>query len=56
MKEVLKFDIQSNGLLSAMPYIVLILNMVISGMIADRLISKKILSRNNVRRIFNILG
>lgn len=56
MKEVLKFEIQSNGLLSTLPYILLIIIVIISGIIADVLISKRVLRRNTVRAMCNIIG
>jgi hypothetical protein len=55
MKEVLKFDVKSNGALSALPYIAFWLFIISSGIIGDQLQNfgfKKL----TVRRIFNILG
>ncbi|CAF1209802.1 unnamed protein product [Rotaria sordida] len=56
MNEVLKFNITSNGLLSSVPYIVLWLNINISGFIADVIIRKNLLTTTNTRKLFNILG
>ncbi len=56
MKEVLKFDIQSNGLLSSIPYLLFWLFIVLSGVISDKLIATKSFSRTLVRKGFNTLG
>lgn len=56
MKEVLNFDIKSNGGLSALPYIVFWLVTILSSVIGDHLIQSKRLSKTAVRKIFNTLG
>ncbi|CAF0789899.1 unnamed protein product [Adineta steineri] len=56
MAEVLRFDIKSNGLLSSLPYMIFWLNINISGVIADMFIRKKILTRTQTRKVFNVLG
>ncbi|KAL5022181.1 hypothetical protein ScPMuIL_001336 [Solemya velum] len=56
MKEVLKFDIKKNGLLSALPYISFFIVINISGNIADALRARKVLSSTLSRKIFNSLG
>ncbi|CAF1239777.1 unnamed protein product [Adineta steineri] len=56
MSEVLKFDIKSNGFLSALPYIVLWLNTLFSGFLADIFIRKNILTITQTRKLFNVLG
>ncbi|CAF1024515.1 unnamed protein product [Rotaria sp. Silwood1] len=56
MDEVLKFNIKSNGFLSALPYIVVWLSTNISGIIADVIIRKNLLTTTNTRKLFNILG
>ncbi|CAF1249155.1 unnamed protein product [Rotaria sp. Silwood1] len=45
-----------NGFLAALPYIVLWLNINISGIIADVIIRKNLLTTTNTRKLFNILG
>jgi len=56
MKTVLKFDLQSNSLLSALPYLAMwILSMVFSS-IADTLRNKNILNLTQTRKIFNTIG
>ncbi|XP_046434163.1 putative inorganic phosphate cotransporter [Neodiprion fabricii] len=52
MSSVLKFSVQSNGLLSALPYLVLFLVSISSSWLADWLIKTERLSRTNVRKIF----
>ncbi|CAF1312349.1 unnamed protein product [Rotaria sordida] len=56
MDEVLKFNIKSNGFLSALPYIMVWLSTNISGIIADIIIRKNLLTTTNTRKLFNILG
>lgn len=56
MKDVLKFNIKSNGTMSAIPYIACGLVTVIFGSVCDKIIRNKILSRTNLRRTFNGLG
>ncbi|CAF2924989.1 unnamed protein product [Rotaria sp. Silwood2] len=56
MDEVLGFDIKSNGVLSALIYSCQWLNINISGIIADILIHRKILTITQTRKLFTILG
>ena len=56
MKEVLKFDIKSNGLFSSLPYIVAYLVVVLSSLTSDKIIESNKISRTNVRKIFNGIG
>lgn len=56
MSEILKFNIKSNGLLSALPYIVFWLTIIVSSIVGDKLIQSKKLSKTSVRKIFNSLG
>lgn len=55
MKEVLKFNVKSNGVLSALPYLVFWLFIISSGVIGDK-IQRLGLSKTNVRKLFNTLG
>ncbi|XP_046377077.1 sialin-like [Haliotis rufescens] len=55
MKQVLKFDIQENGGLSALPYVVLWLANIASGPIADGLRSRRY-STKVTRKIMNSIG
>ncbi|XP_046544379.1 sialin-like [Haliotis rubra] len=55
MKQVLKFDIQENGGLSALPYVVLWLANIASGPIADFLRSRHF-STKVTRKIMNSIG
>lgn len=54
--EVLLFDITSNGLYSALPFLGLWVNMNIAPILADYLQVKKILSTGATRKLFNSLG
>lgn len=56
MKEVLKFDIKSNGFLSSIPYILFWLFIILSGILSDIIIKSGKYSRTCVRKIFNTLG
>jgi len=56
MREVLKFDIQSNGFLSSIPYILFWLFIILSGILSDHIIKSGRLSRTCVRKMFNTTG
>lgn len=56
MKEVLKFDIKSNGFLSAVPYLGMWSFIVMSGVVSDALTKSKKLTVTQARKIFNTLG
>jgi hypothetical protein len=56
MKEVLKFDVKSSGFLASLPFIVFWFFILLSGMIADKLLVSKKLSKVAVRKLFNTLG
>ncbi|XP_052253573.1 uncharacterized transporter slc-17.2-like isoform X2 [Dreissena polymorpha] len=56
MKEVLKFDITSNGAYSMIPYLVFWIFILIGGQIADVLITKNILSIEWTRKLCCALG
>ncbi|CAF2083345.1 unnamed protein product [Rotaria magnacalcarata] len=56
MDEVLGFDIKSNGIFSALLYASQWLSINLSGIIADMLIHKKLLSITQTRKLINILG
>ncbi|CAF0841673.1 unnamed protein product [Rotaria sordida] len=56
MDEVLKFNIKSNGFLSALPYVALCININISGIIVDVIIRKNLLTTTNTRKLFTIFG
>ena len=56
MAEVLKFDIKSNGTLSAVPYLSFWLFTILSGIMSDKIIQTKKLSRTAVRKLFNTVG
>ncbi|KAK7092725.1 sialin-like isoform X2 [Littorina saxatilis] len=56
MKEVLKFDIKANGVFSMLPYLTFWFFITVSGMIADCLISKEILSVAWTRKLMASIG
>ncbi|KAL3889635.1 hypothetical protein ACJMK2_001971 [Sinanodonta woodiana] len=56
MKNVLKFNIQTNGLLSALPYFACWLAQNISGQTADFLRSRSLLKTVTVRKTLNTFG
>lgn len=55
MKEVLKFDVKSNGLISSVPYLTFWLFIILSGIIADKMQTLGV-SKLAVRKIFNSIG
>lgn len=56
MKEILRFNVQENGFLSALPYFGCWLCMILSGQVADNLRAKCNFSTISVRRIFSLIG
>ncbi|XP_062427050.1 sialin isoform X2 [Rhea pennata] len=56
MKEILRFDAQENGFLSALPYFGCWLCIILSGQIADYLREKWNLSTVCVRKCFTLIG
>ena len=53
---MLKFDVQSNGLFSSIPYLTVTLVIIISGILGDRIIASNRFKKNNVRKFFSVLG
>jgi ACS family sodium-dependent inorganic phosphate cotransporter-like MFS transporter 5 len=56
MNEVLLFNIEENGFLSALPHIASFLVVVSTGGLADFIIKKKFLKRVNTRKLFHGIG
>ncbi|RZB39599.1 inorganic phosphate cotransporter [Asbolus verrucosus] len=56
MSEIMNFDIESNSLLSALPYFAMLIVSLMVGPIADKLISSRILKVGTTRKFFNGLG
>lgn len=56
MDTVLHFDLRQNSFLSALPYLGGWLFSVLSGVLADHLLEKKLLSTTAVRKIFTVVG
>jgi len=55
-KEVLQFDVSSNGALSAVPFIGVYVSMSICPMIADKIIASKRISLSTTRKVFQGVG
>lgn len=53
MKDILKFDITHTGFMTALPYLVMSIMLLLSGHIADWFLVKKILTVSQVRKLFN---
>ncbi|XP_029176007.1 sialin-like [Nylanderia fulva] len=51
MSGVLKYPIQTNGFVSSLPYLVMWICSILSSWLADRIITRGIISRTNVRKI-----
>ncbi|XP_014675000.1 PREDICTED: sialin-like [Priapulus caudatus] len=56
MKEVLKYDISKDGFVSALPYLMSWIVMILSGFLADYLRERDILSTVSVRKIWMLIG
>lgn len=56
MDTVLHFDLRQNSFLSALPYLGAWLFSVLSGVVADSLLERELLSVTAVRKIFTIIG
>ncbi|XP_059171323.1 sialin-like [Physella acuta] len=56
MKQILKFDMKENGILSGIPYLVAWVMQTGSGFAADFLRGHGYLSTGNTRKIFNTIG
>uniref|UniRef100_A0A3P8TB80 Sialin n=1 Tax=Amphiprion percula TaxID=161767 RepID=A0A3P8TB80_AMPPE len=56
MDTILHFDLQSNGFLSALPYLGAWLVSTLSGVVADALIERRVFSVTTVRKIFTTTG
>ncbi|KAK9511341.1 hypothetical protein O3M35_000010 [Rhynocoris fuscipes] len=53
MKDTLNYDLKKAGFLSSVPYLVMTIIMQFAGLLSDWLCNKEILSRTNVRKLFN---
>ncbi|KAL7023039.1 hypothetical protein ACKWTF_012478 [Chironomus riparius] len=56
MKQVLRFSITENGVLSSVPYLGMWISSILLSMVADWLISTNKLSITKTRKIFNSIG
>ncbi|XP_048508424.1 putative inorganic phosphate cotransporter isoform X2 [Athalia rosae] len=56
MSDVLKFSIQANGFLSALPYVSMWMVSIVASWLADWLIKNEKMTRTNARKIFTTVG
>uniref|UniRef100_A0A3Q1HB86 Sialin n=1 Tax=Anabas testudineus TaxID=64144 RepID=A0A3Q1HB86_ANATE len=56
MDNILHFDLQSNGLVSALPYLGGMIFSTLSGFAADKLIERRVFSVTVVRKLFTLTG
>ncbi|XP_067648945.1 sialin-like [Haliotis asinina] len=56
MKQILKYDVEENGILSSVPYAGRLLVGMVSGNISDRMLSWRLLSTANIRKTFQVVG
>ncbi|XP_046549741.1 uncharacterized transporter slc-17.2-like isoform X1 [Haliotis rubra] len=56
MKEVLQFDIKSNGAYSFIPYLAMFLVILLGSFCADALIEKQLLSVTYTRKLMTVIG
>ncbi|CAH1100735.1 unnamed protein product [Psylliodes chrysocephalus] len=56
MKNVLGFDLNSAGFMSALPYLAMAIIMQLAGQLADRLLIKKVLTTTQVRKLLTCVG
>ncbi|XP_029299313.1 sialin isoform X1 [Cottoperca gobio] len=56
MNSIMHFDLKSNGFLSALPYLGAWLLSMLSGVVADSLIERKVFSITVVRKLFTLAG
>lgn len=56
MKHILHFNLFSNGVFSALPYLAMWFVGVFSGYSSDMLRRRKVLSTTNVRKLFNTIA
>lgn len=56
LKEVLRFNVKENGLLSSIPYIVMWMVSMVSAYICDKLITNKFMTISFARKFFSTIG
>ena len=56
LKEVFKVDIKADGLMSSLPFLSSWASIVISSILADKLIASQAFSKLKIRKVFNGLG
>ncbi|VVC45758.1 Sugar transporter, conserved site,Major facilitator superfamily domain,Major facilitator [Cinara cedri] len=56
MSDVLHFSVTENGLLSSLPYVAQWITSILSSILADRFINRRVLSVTAVRKIYAVIG
>lgn len=56
MNDILVYNIQDNGLLTSLPYVVMLIVIFFIGWFSDLLISKEIITMSTSRKMFNAIG
>ncbi|XP_052798169.1 sialin-like isoform X2 [Mya arenaria] len=56
IKEVLKFDIQSNGVFSSLPFLSMMVGIALSGLLADQIRTRKLLSITKIRKLLQTVS
>lgn len=56
LNKIMKFDLKSNGFLSALPYIVQFVLSLLFSVISDYVTNRKILTLTSARKVFNCIG
>ncbi|XP_028142913.1 sialin-like isoform X2 [Diabrotica virgifera virgifera] len=56
MKNILKFDLNSSGMVSGAPYLAMAIMIQFAGQLGDWILTRNILSRTNTRKVFTIIG
>uniref|UniRef100_A0A914DR20 Major facilitator superfamily (MFS) profile domain-containing protein n=1 Tax=Acrobeloides nanus TaxID=290746 RepID=A0A914DR20_9BILA len=55
-QSVLRMDLTSNGVMSALPFIIQLLTKILFAAIADTLKARKLMSHTSVTKLFNLIG
>ncbi|XP_054158499.1 putative inorganic phosphate cotransporter [Oppia nitens] len=56
LKTVFKYPIEQNGFINSMVYVVLTISILLSGLVADFIVRKKLISKTLLRKIFESLA
>jgi MFS transporter, ACS family, solute carrier family 17 (sodium-dependent inorganic phosphate cotransporter), member 5 len=55
-QSVLRMNLTSNGVMSALPFIIQLLTKILFAAIADTLKARKLMSHTSVTKLFNLIG